>query len=144
MSAPIFAEQATEEKAENARQTSFVGAMAIGDLVKSTLGPKGMSKIMQSASTGEINITNDAAKILVSISKVLEDNEVGDGTTTSMAVLASEVLREAEKLIANKIHPQMIVEGMSNHKHCCSASAGGIGSEPLDFGPEKWVNSVKF
>ncbi|KIY53524.1 chaperonin Cpn60/TCP-1, partial [Fistulina hepatica ATCC 64428] len=122
MSAPIFAEQATEEKAENARLSSFVGAMAVGDLVKSTLGPKGMSKIMQSASTGEINITNDgatilksiqldnaAAKILVNISKV-QDDEVGDGTT-SVAVLASELLREAEKLIAQKIHPQTIVEG---------------------------------
>ena len=114
--------QATEEKAENARLSSFVGALALGDLVKSTLGPKGMNKILQSASTGEINVTNDgatilkaiqldnaAAKILVNISKV-QDDEVGDGTTT-VTVLAAELLREAEKLIAKKIHPQTIVEG---------------------------------
>lgn len=114
--------QATEEKAENARLSSFVGALALGDLVKSTLGPKGMNKILQSASTGEINVTNDgatilkaiqldnaAAKILVNISKV-QDDEVGDGTT-SVTVLAAELLREAEKLIAQKIHPQTIVEG---------------------------------
>src|ERR1700722_2617481 len=114
--------QATEEKAENARISSFVGAMAIGDLVKSTLGPKGMNKILQSASTGEINVTNDgatilksiqlgnaAAKILVNISKV-QDDEVGDGTT-SVCVLAAELLREAEKMIAQKIHPQTIIEG---------------------------------
>ncbi|KXN91164.1 putative T-complex protein 1 subunit beta, partial [Leucoagaricus sp. SymC.cos] len=113
---------ATEEKAENARLSSFVGALALGDLVKSTLGPKGMNKILQSASTGEINVTNDgatilkaiqldnaAAKILVNISKV-QDDEVGDGTT-SVAVLAAELLREAEKLIAQKIHPQTIIEG---------------------------------
>lgn len=99
-----------------------MGALALGDLVKSTLGPKGMNKILQSASTGDINVTNDgatilkaiqldnaAAKILVNISKV-QDDEVGDGTT-SVTVLAAELLREAEKLIAQKIHPQTIVEG---------------------------------
>ena len=114
--------QATEEKAENARLSSFVGALALGDLVKSTLGPKGMNKILQSMSSGDINVTNDgatilkaiqldnaAAKILVNISKV-QDDEVGDGTT-SVTVLAAELLREAEKLIGMKIHPQTIVEG---------------------------------
>lgn len=81
-----------------------------------------MNKILQSASSGDINITNDgatilkaiqldnaAAKILVNISKV-QDDEVGDGTT-SVTVLAAELLREAEKLIGQKIHPQTIVEG---------------------------------
>lgn len=74
-----------------ARLSSFVGALALGDLVKSTLGPKGMNKILHSTSTGEITVTNDgatilksialdnpAAKILVNISKV-QDDEVGDG-----------------------------------------------------------------
>ncbi|KAI0314326.1 chaperonin Cpn60/TCP-1 family [Amylostereum chailletii] len=122
MSMNIFGDEATEEKAENARLSSFVGALALGDLVKSTLGPKGMNKILQSMSSGDINVTNDgatilkaiqldnaAAKILVNISKV-QDDEVGDGTTT-VTVLAAELLREAEKLIAMKIHPQTIVEG---------------------------------
>ncbi len=111
----------------------------MGDLVKSTLGPKGMDKILQSAyvnfplsmfgsnldvyrSTGEIMVTNDgatilkaialdnaAAKVLVNISKV-QDDEVGDGTT-SVTVLAAELLREAEKLVDQKIHPQTIIEG---------------------------------
>jgi len=114
--------QVTEEKAENARLSSFVGALALGDLVKSTLGPKGMNKVLQSMSSGDISVTNDgatilkaiqldnaAAKILVNISKV-QDDEVGDGTT-SVTVLAAELLREAEKLIGMKIHPQTIVEG---------------------------------
>lgn len=48
----IFAEDVTEEKGENARLSAFVGAIAVGDLVKSTLGPKGMDKIMQSAYVG--------------------------------------------------------------------------------------------
>ena len=81
-----------------------------------------MNKILQSGSTGDINVTNDgatilkaiqldnaAAKILVNISKV-QDDEVGDGTT-SVCVLAAELLREAEKLIAQRIHPQTIIEG---------------------------------
>ncbi|KAM0512505.1 hypothetical protein ACHAPE_008828 [Trichoderma viride] len=118
----IFAEGTTEEKGENARLSAFVGAIAVGDLVKSTLGPKGMDKILQSASTGDIMVTNDgatilksialdnaAAKVLVNISKV-QDDEVGDGTT-SVAVLAAELLREAEKLVDKKIHPQTIIEG---------------------------------
>ncbi|KZT53364.1 putative CCT2-chaperonin of the TCP1 ring complex, cytosolic [Calocera cornea HHB12733] len=122
MSMNIFADEATEERAESARLSSFVGATALGDLVKSTLGPKGMNKILQSASTGSVNVTNDgatilksialdnpAAKILVNISKV-QDDEVGDGTT-SVCVLASELLREAERLVGTKVHPQTIVEG---------------------------------
>ena len=81
-----------------------------------------MDKILQSASTGEIMVTNDgatilksialdnaAAKVLVNISKV-QDDEVGDGTT-SVTVLAAELLREAEKLVDKKIHPQTIIEG---------------------------------
>ena len=118
----IFADGSTEEKGENARLSAFVGAIAVGDLVKSTLGPKGMDKILQSGSTGQILVTNDgatilksialdnaAAKVLVNISKV-QDDEVGDGTT-SVAVLAAELLREAEKLVDQKIHPQTIIEG---------------------------------
>ncbi|TPX32076.1 hypothetical protein SmJEL517_g04731 [Synchytrium microbalum] len=118
----IFGENASEERAENARLSSFVGAIAVGDLVKSTLGPKGMDKILASMSRGEIMVTNDgatilksialdnaAAKVLVNISKV-QDDEVGDGTT-SVCVLAAELLREGEKLVAQKIHPQTIIEG---------------------------------
>ena len=124
----IFAEDVIEEKGENARLSAFVGAIAVGDLVKSTLGPKGMDKILQSASTGEIMVTNDgatilksialdnaAAKVLVNISKV-QDDEVGDGTT-SVAVLAAELLREAERLVDQKIHPQTIIEGYRIASH---------------------------
>ncbi|TQS38917.1 hypothetical protein Golomagni_00569 [Golovinomyces magnicellulatus] len=118
----IFDDGTTEEKGENARLASFVGAIAVSDLVRTTLGPYGGDKILQSASTGEIMVTNDgatilksialdnaAAKVLVNIAKV-QDDEVGDGTT-SVTVLAGELLREAEKLIEKKIHPQTIIEG---------------------------------
>merc|ERR1712029_414042 len=104
--------------------SSFVGATAIGDLVKSTLGPKGMDKILYGIgrNEGQVQVTNDGAtilkavgvdnpcaKVLVEMSKV-QDDEVGDGTT-SVVVLASELLREAEKLIDQRIHPQNIVAG---------------------------------
>eukprot|EP00164_Ancoracysta_twista_P000559 GFYU01000743.1.p1 GENE.GFYU01000743.1~~GFYU01000743.1.p1 ORF type:complete len:534 (-),score=199.36 GFYU01000743.1:260-1861(-) len=111
------------EKGENARLASFVGAIALCDLIKTTLGPKGMDKILQSASRdGGVTVTNDgatilkaitldnpAAKILVDISKAVDD-EIGDGTT-SVTVLAGELLREAEKLINQHMHPQVIIQG---------------------------------
>ena len=97
--------------------------MAIADLVKTTLGPKGMDKILQSVSRGhDVTVTNDgatilksiyvdnpAAKVLVDISKT-QDDEVGDGTT-SVVVLAGELLREAEQLINQKVHPAVIIAG---------------------------------
>ncbi|GFS36018.1 TCP-1/cpn60 chaperonin family protein [Actinidia rufa] len=119
----LFKDEATEEKGERARMASFIGAIAIADLVKTTLGPKGMDKILQSTGRGRsVTVTNDgatilkslhidnpAAKVLVDISKV-QDDEVGDGTT-SVVVLAGELLREAEKLVATKIHPMTIIAG---------------------------------
>lgn len=132
-SSQIFGEGVTEEKGENARLSAFVGAIAVGDLVKSTLGPKGMDKILQSASSGEIMVTNDgatilksialdnaAAKVLVNISKV-QDDQVGDGTT-SVCVLAAELLREAEILVGQKIHPQTIIEGYRIASHAALAA----------------------
>lgn len=151
----ILKNQAGEEKAEIARLSLFVGAIAVGDLVKSTLGPKGMDKILvaHGRSAGQVQITNDgatilksvgvdnpAAKILVDMSRV-QDDEVGDGTTSvtvlgehnavinlnsliilfhmslnlfSCFFIAAELLREAEKLIEQKIHPQTIITGWRN------------------------------
>ncbi|KAH7933884.1 hypothetical protein HPB49_018821 [Dermacentor silvarum] len=137
----ILKGEAEEEKAETARLSSFVGAIAIGDLMKSTLGPKGMDKILMcQGRQDKVEVTNDgatilkavgvdnpAAKILVGtstpplsdnqhsrqgcsyISKV-QDDEVGDGTT-SVTVLAAELLKEAEHLVSMKIHPQTIIGG---------------------------------
>ena len=122
-----------EEKNEQSRLSAFVGAIAVADLVKSTLGPKGMDKILQPMSdeggNNKIQITNDgatilnsvyidngAAKILVDISKT-QDLVVGDGTTT-VAVLAGELLREAENLINKKIHPQIIISGFRKARDC--------------------------
>lgn len=119
----VMKNESSVDKGENARLSSFVGAIAIADLVKSTLGPKGMDKILQSVSDkGKIEITNDgatilkslhvsnaAAKVLIDISKV-QDDEVGDGTT-SVVVLAGELLRQAEILIRDRVHPMTIIDG---------------------------------
>lgn len=92
----ILKNEAEEEKAEIARLSSFIGVIAIGDLMKSTLGPKGMDKMLVShgRSAGQVQVTNDgatilksigvdnpAAKILVDMARV-QDDEVGDGTTS--------------------------------------------------------------
>lgn len=124
---PLYQQGVEEEKSELARLSSFAGAMAVGDLIKTTLGPKGMDKILQCSMSGgpdagkllvtndgatilsKIGIDNPVAKVLVEISKV-QDDEVGDGTT-SVVVLASELLRETENLLSQKIHPQTVIAG---------------------------------
>jgi T-complex protein 1 subunit beta len=131
------------------KQSSFVGAIAIGDLVKSTLGPKGMDKILQSYSDpSKMHVTNDgatilksigldnpAAKVLVEMSRV-QDDEVGDGTT-SVTVLASELLRASEGLVQAKIHPQTIIAGFLKAVKCARAvlesEAIDHGSDPVEF-----------
>lgn len=120
----ILNEEAEESRGEMARLSSFVGAIAVADLVKTTLGPKGMDKILKPMdfSDHNIRVTNDgatilnsvyvdnaAAQILIDISKT-QDSEVGDGTTT-VAVLAGELLREAERLTHARVHPQVIIAG---------------------------------
>ena len=121
----VLNDGAKDDKNEFARMQSFVGAIAVADIVKTTLGPKGMDKILQSNDPNRrhiITVTNDgatilksifvdnpAARILIDISKT-QDDEVGDGTTT-VAVLAGELLREAEKLVQMNIHPQTIISG---------------------------------
>lgn len=127
----IYQAGAEEERAETARLSAFVGAIAIGDLIKSTLGPKGMDKVLVSRGPHNegIQVTNDgatilksigvdnpAAKVLVDISNV-QDDEVGDGTT-SVTVLACELLKEAEKLISHKVHPQTIIAGWRKAVDC--------------------------
>ncbi len=143
----VMNREADEEKAEVARLSSFVGAMAIGDLVKSTLGPKGMDKILfgMGRNEGNVEVTNDgatilkavgvdnpAAKILVNMSRV-QDDEVGDGTT-SVTVLASELIREAEKLVDMRLHPQTIVAGW---RKAVKVAREALEANALDHGKDE-------
>lgn len=106
---------------KDAQRNNIAAAKAVGDTVRTTLGPRGMDKMLVD-SIGDIVITNDgvtileemeiehpAAKMMVEIAKT-QNEEVGDGTTTSV-VLAGELLKKAEELLDQEIHPTVITKG---------------------------------
>ncbi len=117
----ILPEGAIRETGKSAQKNNIAAAKAVADAVRTTLGPKGMDKMLVD-SIGDIVITNDgvtileemdvqhpAAKMLVEVAKT-QDNEVGDGTTTAV-VIAGSLLKEAESLLDQNIHPTVIVHG---------------------------------
>ncbi len=117
----ILPEHMSRSMGSNAQQNNILAAKLVSDIVKTTLGPKGMDKLLVDA-TGEITVTNDgvtilqeveidhpAAKMLVEIAKT-QESEVGDGTTTAV-LLAGTLLDKASELINKKIHPTTIVKG---------------------------------
>ena len=105
----------------DAQRNNILAAKLVSDAIKTTLGPKGMDKMLVDA-VGDITVTNDgvtilekmeiehpAAKMMVEIAKT-QENEVGDGTTTAV-MLAGKLLENAEKLLDMKIHPTLITKG---------------------------------
>ena len=117
----ILKEGATQTKGRDAQKNNIAAAKLISDVVKTSLGPRGMDKMLVDG-LGDVTITNDgatilkeidvqhpAAKMMVEISKAT-DNEVGDGTT-SVVVLAGSLIEKAEELIAKDVHPTIIVDG---------------------------------
>ena len=117
----LLKEGASETKGREAQKNNIAAAKIIAEIVHSSLGPKGMDKMLVD-SLGDVTITNDgatilkeidvqhpAAKMLVEISKTT-DNEVGDGTTSAV-VLAGSLLEHAESLINQDVHPTIIVDG---------------------------------
>ena len=120
---PIIVLKEGTERTKNreAQFNNIAAARAIADAVRSTLGPKGMDKMLVD-SLGDVVITNDgvtilkeievqhpAAKMVVEVAKT-QDSECGDGTTTSV-VLAGELLKKAELLIDSNVHPTIIANG---------------------------------
>jgi thermosome len=106
---------------KDAQRNNILAARMVAEMVKTTLGPKGMDKMLVSP-TGDIIVTNDgvtilqemqiehpAAKMMVDIAKT-QDSEVGDGTTT-VVMLAGKLLENAEKLLDQKVHPTIIAKG---------------------------------
>jgi len=109
-----------DEKGKDVRTSNILAARAVADTVRTSLGPKGMDKMIQDPK-GEVVITNDGAtilekmklahptaKMMVELSKA-QDVEAGDGTT-SVVVIAGALLQAAEKLLSKGIHPQTITE----------------------------------
>src|SRR5271169_2784011 len=117
----ILKEGSSESKGREAQRNNMQAAKIIAEIVKSSLGPRGMDKMLVD-SLGDVTITNDgatmlkeidvqhpAAKMLVEVSKAT-DNEVGDGTTSAV-ILAGALLEKAQELIDKGVHPTVIVEG---------------------------------
>ena len=117
----ILREGTKREKGKDAQFNNIAAARAISDAVRSSLGPRGMDKMLVNT-IGDVVITNDgvtilkemdvqhpAAKMLVEVAKT-QDAEVGDGTTTSV-ILAGELLKKATDLIDANVHPTIIASG---------------------------------
>jgi len=117
----ILREGSQRTTGKDAQRNNILAAKVITETIKTTLGPQGMDKMLVSG-MGDVVITNDgatilkemdvqhpAAKMLVEVAKS-QDSEVGDGTTT-VVVLAGELLTRAEKLLDQEVHPTVIVEG---------------------------------
>ncbi len=117
----ILKEGTKREKGKGAQFNNITAARAIADSVRSTLGPRGMDKMLVD-SMGDVVITNDgvtilkeidvehpAAKMLVEVAKT-QDEECGDGTTTAV-ILAGELLKKAESMIEQNVHPTVISGG---------------------------------
>jgi len=114
-------EGAKRVRGKDAQRINILVARAVANAVRSTLGPKGMDKMIVDE-MGDVTISNDGATILKEISiehpvgKMMvdiaktQDTEIGDGTTTAV-VVAGELLAEAEKLLDNGIHPSSIING---------------------------------
>src|SRR5881398_2046882 len=117
----ILKEGTQRSRGRDAQRSNIMAAKVLAETVRSTIGPRGMDKMMV-GSIGDIVITNDgatimkemdvqnpAAKMLVEVAKT-QDSEVGDGTTTAV-VLAGELLSGAEGLLDRDVHPNVIIDG---------------------------------
>ena len=117
----VLKESALQQKGRDAQKNNIAAAKLVADLVKTSLGPRGLDKMLVD-SLGDVTITNDgatilkeidaqhpAAKMMVEISKTI-DTEVGDGTTSSV-VFAGALLEKAEKLLEKDVHSTVIVDG---------------------------------
>ena len=117
----VLKESALQQKGRDAQKNNIAAAKLVAELVKSSLGPRGLDKMLVD-SLGDVTITNDgatilkeidaqhpAAKMMVEISKTM-DVEVGDGTTSSV-VFAGALLEKAEKLLEKDVHSTVIIDG---------------------------------
>ncbi|MEM4704255.1 MAG: thermosome subunit beta [Candidatus Bathyarchaeia archaeon] len=117
----VLKEGSSRSRGKEAQHTNIMAAKIVAESVKSSLGPKGMDKMLVD-SMGDVTITSDgrtildemdiqhpAAKMMVEVAKT-QDNEAGDGTTTAV-IVSGELLSKAEELIEKNVHPTVIIDG---------------------------------
>lgn len=147
----ILKEGTTRSRGKEAQKNNIMAARVIGEVLKTTLGPRGMDKMLID-SLGDITITNDgaailkeidvehpAAKMMVEIAKT-QDDMVGDGTTSAV-VLASELLKKAEELLEQNIHPTILVSGYRKASHKAIEVINKT-AVPLDINDRKTLMKV--
>ncbi|WP_442978275.1 thermosome subunit beta [Salarchaeum sp. III] len=147
----IMGDDAQRVKDKDAQEHNISAARAVADAVRSTLGPKGMDKMLVD-SMGDVTITNDGvtileemdidnptAEMIVEVAETQED-EAGDGTTTAVAI-AGELLKEAEDLLEQDIHPTAIIKGYNQAAEKAREEVDNI-AVSVDPGDEALIRSV--
>ncbi len=147
----ILKEGTRRETGREAMRNNIAAARAIADAVRSTLGPRGMDKMLVD-SLGDVVITNDgvtilkeidvehpAAKMMVEVAKT-QDGEVGDGTTTAV-VLAGELLKNAEELLEQNVHPTVIAAGYRHAAEKAKEILEEI-AKPLNIDDEETLKKI--
>jgi thermosome len=140
----VLKEGTKRERGRGAQSNNIMAARAISDAVKSTLGPKGMDKMLVD-SMGDVVVTNDgatilkeidvehpAAKMIVEVAKS-QDEECGDGTTSAV-VLTGELLKYANEMLEQNIHPTVICDGykLASQKAIAELNKLAVGIKPTD------------
>lgn len=139
---------------EDVRTQNVTACLAIANIVKTSLGPVGLDKMLVDE-IGDVTITNDgatilkqlevehpAAKVLVELAE-LQDKEVGDGTT-SVVIIAAELLKRANDLVRNKIHPTSIISGYRlAMRESCKYIEEKLAVKVEKLGKETLINAAK-
>jgi len=147
----ILREGSSQNRGKEAQRNNIAAAKLIAEIVRSSIGPRGMDKMLVD-SLGDVTITNDgatmlkeidvqhpAAKMLVEVSKTT-DNEVGDGTTSAV-ILAGTLLEKAEELLDKDVHPTVIVDGYMKASRKAVEALAAI-SEKIDPQERAWLVKV--
>ena len=147
----ILKEGSSQNKGRDAQRNNIFAAKLIAEIVKSSLGPRGMDKMLVD-SMGDVTITNDGAtilkeidvqhpvaKMIIEISKTT-DNEVGDGTTSAV-ILAGALIENAEELVNDNVHPTIIVDG---YRKASTKSLEALDKLAIKVPPtdRKWLTKI--
>lgn len=135
----VLREGSERTRGREAQDRNILAAKTVASAIRTTLGPKGMDKMLVD-SMGDVVITNDgatilkemdiehpAAKMMVEVAKT-QDDEVGDGTTTAV-ILAGELLKKAEELLEQDVHPTLIASGYGMASEKANEILEGIATE---------------